>query len=189
MATIRWWAWWCSRWRARTWSKWRLNSSSEPKAPESRSRPSQGGGVGGEQGGGAAAGVLGGLGGALAAQGAEDGGAGEQGGGVDAVGFGEQPFAGPCGGGGGFGEGDDAVPAAVPVVRGGDEEGAGLGPPALGELASHVDQFGVTEGGVEELRVPLAGARKGRRGAGTPRVPSRTRARAGKGIRRTSASG
>lgn len=129
-----------------------------------------GGGVGGEQGGGAPAGVLGGGGAGLAAQGGEDGGAGEEGGGVGALGFGEQPFAGPGGGRRGFGEDHDAVAAAVPVVAGADEQGAGPGPAALGELGAHVDEFGVAEGRVEELGVTLAGAAEGRRRRGHPRV-------------------
>ncbi|EFL14266.1 predicted protein [Streptomyces sp. C] len=91
-----------------------------------------GGGVGGEQRGRAAAGRVGGFGAALAAQGGGDGGAGQEGGGVGAVGFGEQPFAGPGGGRGGLGEDDEAVAATVPVVAGGDEEGAGLGSAAPG---------------------------------------------------------
>jgi hypothetical protein len=87
----------------------------------------------------------------LAAQRTDDRGTGEQGRRVRAVRFGEQPVTGPGGGAGSLGQNDDTVTPAVPVIAGGRQQGAGLGPAALGQLVSHDAQFGVVQGRIEEL--------------------------------------
>ncbi len=115
--------------------------------------------------------VVGGPGGRLAALGAHPvrtrlaaqrlvhGGEDEQQPGVVALGLDEPPVAGPRGGGGFLAEHVEAVPPAVPVVAGGGEQLADLGPAALGQRRPGRDECGVVERGVEGLRRRLlAGA-------------------------------
>lgn len=136
------------------------------------------GGVLGREGGGAVAGV-GGLGAVPAvAQGAGDGGAADEGGGVGAVGLGDPPLLAPGGRALGGGQHGEAVAAQVPVGAGVRQEFTDGRPAALGEGGAGGDQVGVAECGVEGVGGPFAGTAERGRGWGHREGPSRHDVRA-----------
>ncbi|GAA3070821.1 hypothetical protein GCM10020000_64230 [Streptomyces olivoverticillatus] len=132
---------------------------------------------GGHPGGGQAQGA-GRIGLVLALQGAEDGGAGEEEGGVGAVGLGQLPVAGPGEAAAPFGEDDEAVAAAVPVVAGAGEELPGLTPAPPRARASRTVASSVSSRTGSKVGPPLyrgrpkGGGGRHRRAPSTACVPS-----------------